>query len=333
VAPAVGQFLSSHSPGTKPFGLMSNILNNIANNPSEAKYRRINIEKVVKKLGEDGDGVVLLLAVGFTETLDGQYYELKDPDVTVIRECIQRLQPKQTVADVTAIPKQPVPEAKRPGLEQDTEDTEMKIVDDVNSNSSEQVSDVTKVAVSTDEAAPSDSSGTEAAAAVDGAEASETANPQPAKEETKTVKKPAKKPQRSFAERGGISGSGIDLEAELDRRTSDGSSKYSNKLAKKKPGATSGMDLYAAVDRLGGDDKYTRAMKSGKKLPKSGVVNLADSIDGVQHKKVLTSRKKGPHISNLDAAIDGDKSKTFQKRSMPKAKINPSMLDAAVEEM
>jgi len=93
------------------------------------------------------------------------------------------------------------------------------------------------------------------------------------------------------------------------------------------------LDLNSAVDRLGGDDKYTRAMKAGKKNPKSNIVNLAESIDGVQHKKVLTARKKGPYISNLDAAIDGDTSKTIQKRKTVKAKINPNMLDAAVEEM
>jgi len=304
---ALDTFCVKNAVDSKPNVLLVSILDNILNSPSEAKFRRLNIEKVVKKLGEV-DGVSVLQALGFVKASD-THYEIPSPDVELLKNVLSKLKREAVNSGVDSAA--PVTEIKRP--EQDQVDVPMEAVDTDNTEN-----DDTEV----------ESKTTEELVTLD--ESSNVKLEVEKTKEEKVVKKPVKKPPRSFAERGGVSASGIDLEAELDRRFSDGSSKYS-KTTKKKP--ISGLDLNSAVDRLGGDDKYTRAMKAGKKNPKSNIVNLAESIDGVQHKKVLTARKKGPYISNLDAAIDGDTSKTIQKRKTVKAKINPNMLDAAVEEM
>jgi len=296
-------FCSKNTIDSKPNTLLISILENIIKNPEEGKFKRINIEKVVKKLGDDGVGV--LTAIGFVKSSD-THYEIASPDFELLRSAISSLKREHDTpggnsseGSGTRMSDVSVSEVKRPDA-------------DVTENQPE-----TEVLL-------------EESAATDTVQ-EETTVVETAKEE-KVVKKPIKKPTRSFAERGGVSASGIDLEAELDRRFNDGSSKYSAAKSKKKTGV-SGLDLNSAVDKLGGDDKYSRAMKSGKKLPKSNIVDLAESIDGVQHKKIITTRKKGPNISNLDAAIDGDTSKTIQKRKTPKAKVNPTMLDAALEEM
>jgi len=296
-------FCSKNTIDSKPNTLLISILENIIKNPEEGKFKRINIEKVVKKLGDDGVGV--LTAIGFVKS--DTHYEIASPDFELFRSTVSSL---KRVHDTPS-----------GGNSSEGSDTSMRDVS---------VSEVKRPDADVTENQPETEVLPEESAATDTAK-EETTVVETAKEE-KVVKKPIKKPTRSFAERGGVSGSGIDLEAELDRRFNDGSSKYSAAKSKKKTGI-SGLDLNSAVDKLGGDDKYSRAMKSGKKIPKSNIVNLAESIDGVQHKKIITTRKKGPNISNLDAAIDGDTSKTIQKRKTPKAKVNPTMLDAALEEM
>jgi len=315
VSTALQIFCSKNAIGSKPNDLLVSILENILKNPEEGKYRRLNIEKVVKRLGEV-DGVKLLLAAGFVRISD-THYEISSPNVTVLNTVLSGLKERAVGVESSerSGDRTSVTEIKRSGL----------------------VEDVPMVDVSTDSKDEPENRQTETADIEEPAPIAQEQNPITQEQnlneltvkEEKTVKKPVKKAPRSFAERGGVSGSGIDLEAELDKRFNDGSSKYSK--SKKKP--VSGLDLNAAVDKLGGDDKYTRAMKSGKKIPKSNIVNLAESIDGVQHKKIVTARKKGPNISNLDAAIDGDTSKTVQKRKSIKSKVNPTMLDAAVEEM
>jgi len=288
LAVSTQEFCSKNLVDSKANTSMVSILENITKNPDEPKFRKINTEKVMKKVGEV-EGMKLLQVVGFTKISD-THWELSTPDTSLLGQVLRSLR-RDSATDQTI-------EVVQPDRLGDTGDTKSIEVPET----SEPESEIPEESV------------------------------QPTtKEETKVAKKPSKTP-RSFAERGGVQSSGIDIEAELDRRFSDGSSKYSNKSSKKKAGI-SGMDLNAAVDKLGGDDKYTRNMRSGKKIQKSGIVDLAESIDGVQHKKVLTTRKKGPCISNLDAAIDGDTSKTIQKRKATKAKVNPSMLDSALEAM